>query len=142
MASCGIVARKPYLHSGTPRLLWTEELHGKFMNAVHKLGPLATPQTVTDMMAELGVTRSHVSSHWQKVKKKFPTLLPSREDRKRSNLPIRKSRRRSHRDFVLDSLESNSEIDNSSESDASNKEETWGTHEVALFLTSISSHIV
>eukprot|EP00879_Flechtneria_rotunda_P007647 GHRR01008019.1.p1 GENE.GHRR01008019.1~~GHRR01008019.1.p1 ORF type:complete len:1090 (+),score=563.64 GHRR01008019.1:674-3943(+) len=51
------------------RLIWTAELHARFLNAVHQLGIRnAVPKTILQMMGVEGMTRENVASHLQKYR--------------------------------------------------------------------------
>jgi len=51
------------------RLIWTAELHARFLSAVHTLGiKNAVPKTILQMMAVDGMTRENVASHLQKYR--------------------------------------------------------------------------
>ncbi|KAL3145876.1 hypothetical protein ABBQ38_015246 [Trebouxia sp. C0009 RCD-2024] len=52
-----------------PRLVWTSELHARFMNAVNHLGVKnAVPKTILQLMNVDGMTRENVASHLQKYR--------------------------------------------------------------------------
>lgn len=52
-----------------PRLVWTPELHNRFMNAVNHLGiKNAVPKTILQLMNVEGMTRENVASHLQKYR--------------------------------------------------------------------------
>ncbi|KAG6429277.1 hypothetical protein SASPL_107322 [Salvia splendens] len=53
-----------------PRVVWTPELHLKFVNAVHCIGGLekAGPKKILDLMGEPWLTRDNVASHLQKYR--------------------------------------------------------------------------
>ncbi|KAJ1440692.1 SANT/Myb domain [Sesbania bispinosa] len=53
-----------------PRLKWTQDLHGRFIEAVHQLGGAdkATPKTVMKLMGIPGLTLYHLKSHLQKYR--------------------------------------------------------------------------
>lgn len=52
-----------------PRLVWTTELHTRFMNAVNHLGVKhAVPKTILQLMNVEGMTREKVASHLQKYR--------------------------------------------------------------------------
>eukprot|EP00897_Mesotaenium_endlicherianum_P009812 jgi/Mesen1/885/ME000115S00001 len=52
-----------------PRLIWTAELHSRFMNAVNHLGVKnAVPKTILQLMNVEGMTRENVASHLQKYR--------------------------------------------------------------------------
>ncbi|CAK0787242.1 hypothetical protein CVIRNUC_010459 [Coccomyxa viridis] len=52
-----------------PRLVWTAELHARFMNAVNHLGVKnAVPKTILQLMNVEGMTRENVASHLQKYR--------------------------------------------------------------------------
>ena len=51
------------------RLVWTPELHERFMNAVNHLGVKhAVPKTILQLMNVEGLTRENVASHLQVVR--------------------------------------------------------------------------
>ncbi|XP_019193067.1 PREDICTED: putative two-component response regulator ARR20 [Ipomoea nil] len=58
---------RQYKKSELPRLQWTPELHGHFVDAVEHLGGRykATPKRIVQMMAVKGLKISHVKSHLQ-----------------------------------------------------------------------------
>ncbi|CAL9130257.1 unnamed protein product [Musa textilis] len=58
---------RQYNRSETPRIRWTEELHGRFLEAVHALGGRnkATPKQILQLMGVKGLAMSHVKSHLQ-----------------------------------------------------------------------------
>ncbi|CAI7860478.1 unnamed protein product, partial [Closterium sp. NIES-53] len=52
-----------------PRLVWTAELHSRFMSAVNHLGVKnAVPTTILKLMNVEGMTRENVASHLQKYR--------------------------------------------------------------------------
>ncbi|XP_058206959.1 two-component response regulator ARR12-like isoform X3 [Rhododendron vialii] len=52
-----------------PRVIWSVELHGKFVAAVKQLGiEKAVPKRILDMMKVEGITRENVASHLQKYR--------------------------------------------------------------------------
>lgn len=52
-----------------PRLVWTPQLHKRFVSAVTYLGPKqAVPKTVMQLMNVEGLTRENVASHLQKYR--------------------------------------------------------------------------
>merc|ERR1719421_643551 len=52
-----------------PRLVWTQALHQRFVEAVKKLGePKAVPKNIMQHMAVEGLTRENVASHLQKYR--------------------------------------------------------------------------
>ncbi|XP_042060470.1 two-component response regulator ARR12-like [Salvia splendens] len=61
-----------YEDNGTqkkPRVVWTIELHRKFVQAVNQLGiEKAVPKRILDMMNVEGLTRENVASHLQKYR--------------------------------------------------------------------------
>ena len=64
-----------------PRLVWTPELHMRFMNAVNHLGiKNAVPKTILQLMNVEGMTRENVASHLQKYRlylKRLAGIPPS-----------------------------------------------------------------
>jgi two-component response regulator (ARR-B family) len=51
------------------RLVWSAELHTRFLNAVHHLGVnAAVPKTILQLMNVEGMTRENVASHLQKYR--------------------------------------------------------------------------
>lgn len=60
--------------SNRNRLVWNDELHKRFMNAVNHLGlDAAVPKTIMQMMNVEGLTRENVASHLQKYRLKQMT---------------------------------------------------------------------
>ncbi|XP_010483380.1 PREDICTED: two-component response regulator ARR18 [Camelina sativa] len=52
-----------------PRVVWSQELHQKFVNAVQQLGlDKAVPKKILDLMNIEGLTRENVASHLQKYR--------------------------------------------------------------------------
>lgn len=55
--------------SNKPRLVWTQELHNRFINAVNHLGVKnAVPKSILQLMNVEGMTRENVASHLQKYR--------------------------------------------------------------------------
>jgi len=55
--------------SKKPRVVWSQELHQKFVNAVNELGiDKAVPKRILDLMEVPGLTRENVASHLQKYR--------------------------------------------------------------------------
>lgn len=66
------------------RMVWSEELHTKFLSAVEKLGvDDAVPTTILQIMNVDGLTRENVASHLQKHR---GTLKKQREEEKKSSM--------------------------------------------------------
>eukprot|EP00873_Tetraselmis_striata_P028722 jgi/Tetstr1/448986/TSEL_036211.t1 len=64
-AGAGVSKRSPK----RPRLVWTHELHSRFINAVNHLGVKnAVPKTILQLMNVEGMTRENVASHLQKYR--------------------------------------------------------------------------
>ncbi|CAI5958710.1 unnamed protein product [Closterium sp. NIES-64] len=58
-----------FLTAKKPRLVWTAELHSRFMSAVNHLGVKnAVPTTILKLMNVEGMTRENVASHLQKYR--------------------------------------------------------------------------
>merc|ERR1711934_353330 len=61
-----------------PRLIWTKQLHERFVEAVNKMGvDQAVPKAIMESMNVKGITRENVASHLQKYRaqlKKNKTL--------------------------------------------------------------------
>mmetsp|Transcript_20045 Transcript_20045/g.65322 ORF Transcript_20045/g.65322 Transcript_20045/m.65322 type:complete len:165 (-) Transcript_20045:37-531(-) len=52
-----------------PRLVWTPQLHSRFVDAVNHLGvETAVPKTIMQLMNVDGLTRENVASHLQKYR--------------------------------------------------------------------------
>ncbi|KAK9815462.1 hypothetical protein WJX72_004023 [[Myrmecia] bisecta] len=52
-----------------PRVIWSVEMHGQFVNAVNQLGvDKAVPKRILDLMNVEGLTRENVASHLQKYR--------------------------------------------------------------------------
>lgn len=73
--------------SKRPRLVWTTELHQRFLNAVNHLGvKSAVPKTILQVMNVEGMTRENVASHLQKYRlylkrvKGLPSTAPLPHD--------------------------------------------------------------
>ncbi|KAI4319643.1 hypothetical protein MLD38_033220 [Melastoma candidum] len=64
-----------------PRLVWTPQLHKRFVDAVARLGiKNAVPKTIMQLMSVDGLTRENVASHLQKYRlylKRMPGLSGS-----------------------------------------------------------------
>ncbi|CAI9770246.1 unnamed protein product [Fraxinus pennsylvanica] len=60
---CG---KDEYSPNKKPRMVWTTELHAKFMKALDKLGEKAVPTNIVELMDHPGLTRENVASHLQK----------------------------------------------------------------------------
>lgn len=50
------------------RVVWTAEMHRRFLKAVDVLGPNSSPAKILKVMNVNGLTRLHVSSHLQKYR--------------------------------------------------------------------------
>ncbi|XP_014506799.1 two-component response regulator ARR14-like [Vigna radiata var. radiata] len=58
------------LATGKDRIVWTPELHTKFLDAVKRLGPEnAVPKKILEAMNMPNLKRGHVASHLQKYRK-------------------------------------------------------------------------
>ncbi|XP_074588851.1 uncharacterized protein LOC141844757 [Curcuma longa] len=56
-------------HSKKPRVVWSVDLHQKFVNAVNQLGvDKAVPKKILELMNVAGLTRENVASHLQKYR--------------------------------------------------------------------------
>ncbi|XP_042462524.1 two-component response regulator ARR2-like isoform X1 [Zingiber officinale] len=56
-------------HSKKPRVVWSVDLHQKFVNAVNQLGvDKAVPKKILELMSVVGLTRENVASHLQKYR--------------------------------------------------------------------------
>merc|ERR1712057_110954 len=52
-----------------PRLIWTKQLHERFVEAVNKMGvDQAVPKAIMESMNVKGITRENVASHLQKYR--------------------------------------------------------------------------
>ncbi|PWA64628.1 CheY-like superfamily [Artemisia annua] len=52
-----------------PRVVWTQELHSEFVNAVNRIGyEKAVPKKILELMNIPGLTRENVASHLQKYR--------------------------------------------------------------------------
>ena len=52
-----------------PRLIWTKQLHERFVEAVNKMGvDQAVPKAIMQSMNVKGITRENVASHLQKYR--------------------------------------------------------------------------
>ncbi|KAI3780163.1 hypothetical protein L2E82_10116 [Cichorium intybus] len=74
----GFMKKEPIMYDGEEslsserksktRLVWTPELHGKFMDAISQLGERrCVPKLIHELMGESGITRAQVSSHLQEL---------------------------------------------------------------------------
>ncbi|KAK9189831.1 hypothetical protein WN943_018430 [Citrus x changshan-huyou] len=62
-----------------PRVVWTTELHTKFIGAVNLLGlDKAVPKKILDLMNVEGLTRENVASHLQKFRLSLKRLLSNK----------------------------------------------------------------
>ncbi|KAL8154651.1 hypothetical protein AgCh_000121 [Apium graveolens] len=63
----------PKSPNSRPRLIWTPELHERFIQAAMQLGGLfkATPKAILGKMNVKGLTADHVKSHLQRMRKKL-----------------------------------------------------------------------
>ncbi|XP_042408123.1 two-component response regulator ARR2-like isoform X1 [Zingiber officinale] len=56
-------------HAKKSRVVWSVDLHQKFVNAVHHLGvDKAVPKKILELMSVAGLTRENVASHLQKYR--------------------------------------------------------------------------
>ncbi|KAL4557117.1 hypothetical protein LXL04_035287 [Taraxacum kok-saghyz] len=50
------------------KVIWTPDLHQKFLEAVEKIGVHAVPKKILELMKVEGLTRDHIASHLQKYR--------------------------------------------------------------------------
>ncbi|CAN0838487.1 Two-component response regulator ORR24 [Linum grandiflorum] len=76
------------------RVVWSFELHQKFVNAVHQIGyHKAVPKKILDTMDVEGLTRENVASHLQKYRMYFNKIIrPGMSEIEYQNEPGRLSR--------------------------------------------------
>ncbi|XP_057770442.1 transcription factor MYBC1-like [Salvia miltiorrhiza] len=68
-AACGGASDEPARTLKRPRLVWTPQLHKRFVDAVAHLGiKNAVPKTIMQLMSVDGLTRENVASHLQKYR--------------------------------------------------------------------------
>ena len=64
-----------------PRLIWTRQLHERFVEAVNKMGvDQAVPKAIMQSMNVKGITRENVASHLQKCRAQ-PRQMERQEQR-------------------------------------------------------------
>ncbi|KAK4725301.1 hypothetical protein R3W88_028080 [Solanum pinnatisectum] len=69
MAGSSGVGDEPARTQKRPRLVWTPQLHKRFVDAVAQLGiKNAVPKTIMQLMSVDGLTRENVASHLQKYR--------------------------------------------------------------------------
>ncbi|CAA7410371.1 unnamed protein product [Spirodela intermedia] len=68
-SSSGADEKRPQTHRKTRRC-WSQELHHRFLDALHQLGgtEVATPKRIREIMKEDGLTNDEVKSHLQKYR--------------------------------------------------------------------------
>merc|ERR1712217_143093 len=62
-------------HTDTNRLIWDEHLHNRFVQVVESLGQNAIPSKILKEMKTIGLTRTNISSHLQKYRRKMKKRL-------------------------------------------------------------------
>ncbi|KAJ4968751.1 hypothetical protein NE237_015452 [Protea cynaroides] len=63
---CSVTGEKRDLCRKKPTIVWTEEYHLKFLQAIEKIGfQNATPSKILKAMSETGLSRAHIASHLQ-----------------------------------------------------------------------------
>ncbi|KAJ7980537.1 Two-component response regulator [Quillaja saponaria] len=97
LAGCIDQSTKPSYHIGydqndghetsshkKPRLIWTNELHGKFLDAVEHLGKkgAAVPSIIQKVMNVPGLTRENISSHLQKYRISLKSSAAEKNNRR------------------------------------------------------------
>lgn len=69
LGGCGNSGDEPARTLKRPRLVWTPQLHKRFVDAVAHLGiKNAVPKTIMQLMSVDGLTRENVASHLQKYR--------------------------------------------------------------------------
>nr|QSD99621.1 MYB family transcription factor [Melilotus albus] len=64
-----------------PRVVWSAELHKKFLDAVSQLGPdKAVPKKILELMNVEGITRENVASHLQKFRLYLKKVSPHHDN--------------------------------------------------------------
>ncbi|KAG6513464.1 myb family transcription factor MPH1-like [Zingiber officinale] len=100
-----------YNRSETPRIRWTQELHGLFIEAVHSLGGLekATPKQILQMMGVKELNISQVKSHLQmcRITNSQPTIDYNSQSKQKH------SRKRKGRAYISSPLYSQDSHQNS-----------------------------
>jgi len=65
----GALDEENHMAMKRPRLIWTHQLHERFIQAVNKMGvDQAVPKAIMQLMNVKGITRENVASHLQKYR--------------------------------------------------------------------------
>ena len=65
------------------RIIWTQEMHQRFLVVIASLGSNAAPSKILQAMNVIGLTRIHVASHFQRYKKTLSSSLKEKKDLKK-----------------------------------------------------------